>query len=142
MVRPYRPRALFISTGGNDRGFGYTPSEIMNILATMIDWFRAEFPGAPVYCFTEMPFFKRPEASQCHIKAYNALLRDYCAEKEGVHVIDMVEAPFFYEGSEDIGNLALVREDVYDEDNVHFNAFGYGMFIEFVRGILEKDGLL
>ena len=54
----------------------------------------------------------------------------------------MFHAPFYFEKAEDIGNPDLVREDIFDDDQVHFNAFGYGMFIDYLRGVLEKEGLL
>jgi lysophospholipase L1-like esterase len=145
MVRPYRPRALFISTGGNDRGFGYTPSEIMNILATMIDWFRAEFPGVPVYCFNKIPAYKDKEQENertRHRKEFSELLGGYCSEKEGVHLVDLSRAPFFYEKPEDIGKFNLYRDDMFDEDGVHYNAFGYGLFIDYLRDMMEREGLL
>lgn len=145
LVRPYKPRALVISTGSNDRTFGYSPDEVMNILAIMIDWFRADFPGAPIYCLKAMPSIKhkgQDNDSTRFKKEFNELLETYCAEKKVVRIIDLYHAPFYFEKPEDIGNTELVREDIFDDDQVHFNAVGYDMFIDFLRGILDKDGLL
>ena len=145
MVRPYKPRALIVSTGGNDKTFGYTPSEVMNILATMIDWFRAEFPGVPVYCFNKIPAYKdkdQENESTIYRKEYSELLRGYCSEKEGVHLIDLSRAPFLYKTPDDIGHYNMYRDDIFDEDGVHYNAVGYGLFMDFVRGVLENGGLL
>jgi lysophospholipase L1-like esterase len=145
MVRPYKPRALFLATGANDRGFGYSPSEIMNILATMIDWFHAEFPGVPIYCFGRgRSFFDKDPNSQknLHRKELRELLIDYCSEKKDVHLVDMYYAPFLYKTAEGIGDPTMYRDDIFDDDCVHYNALGYALLIDFLRDLLEKEKLL
>ena len=145
LVRPYKPRALIISTSSNDRTFGYTPAESINIMATMIDWFRAEFPGVPVYCLKKMPGIKnkgQENDATRYRKECNEYLEEYCADKKDVHIIDLFGAPFYFEKPEDIGDPDLVREDIFDDDQVHFNAFGYDLFINYLRDLLEKEGLL
>ncbi len=145
LVRPYAPRALIISTGSNDIGFGYSPAESMNVTATLIDWFQAEFPDAPVYVFKKMPGIKN-KGTVNHVtrfrQEYNEYLEDYCARKEGVQIVDLYQAPFYFEKPEDIGDPEMVREDIYDTDRVHFNKMGYEMFIDYLRDLLQKEGLL
>lgn len=145
LVRPYAPRALFLATAGNDIGFGYSAAEIMNIEATLIDWFQADFPGAPVYCFGRTPTLKRKGVVDAFVRIgleYNDLLKDYCAQKEGVTYIALNEAPCYFEKPEDIGDYNKVWDDVYDTDQVHLNKMGYGRFMEYIRDLLEKEGLL
>lgn len=145
MVRPYKPRAMVIFTGGNDAGFGYSAADSLNIIATMIDWFQADFPGAPVYCMTIVPQLKKVgEVSYTTRRRdeYNELLEDYCAEKEGVSVIRMQDAPCYFEKPEDQGDYNKVWEAVYHEDRGHLNAFGYSRFMDFIREFLDREGLL
>lgn len=145
LVVPYKPRALVIYTGGNDASYGYTAAESMQILATMIDWFQADFPNAPVYCMTIVPqLSKVGEVSYFTRRRdeYNRLLEDYCAVKDGVKIIRTLEMPCYFEKTEDQGSYDRVWEKVYHEDRGHLNAVGYGRFVDFFRDYLEKEGLL
>ena len=145
MVRPYAPRALVIYTGGNDMAFGYQPEESMNILATMIDWFQADFPDAPVYCMSQVPQFKKAGLKDRSTRLrdeLNILLEDYCAKKEGVKMIRMVDCPVYFEKPEDIGDYDKAWEAVFDTDQGHLNAIGYNRFMDFFRDYLEKEDLL
>ena len=54
----------------------------------------------------------------------------------------MQDAPCYFEKPEDIGDYDKVWEKVYDTDQGHLNAFGYGRFMDFIRDFLEKEGLL
>ncbi len=145
LVRPYAPRALILATGANDIGFGYSPAEVMNILATLIDWFQAEFPGVPVYCIKRMPGIKHKGQVNHftrHRDEFNELLVDHCAKKDNVHILDQYQVPLYFEKAEDIGDPDQVREDIFDTDQVHFNALGYKMFIDYLRDVLQEEGLL
>ena len=145
MVRPYAPRALVLASGANDIGFGYSPAEVMNILATLIDWFQADFPGAPVYIIKKMPGYKnmgQTNHSTRHRKEFNELLDWYCAKKEGVSLISQFEMPFYFADPADIGDPDKLRGDIYDTDLSHFNALGYKLFIDYLQERFEKEGLL
>ncbi|MBQ8894950.1 MAG: hypothetical protein IJ043_11165 [Clostridia bacterium] len=145
LVRPYAPRALVISTGGNDFGYGYSPAEVLQILATLIDWFKADFPGAPIYCFKKIPCLKNKgldNHSNRHRSETNQLLEEYCAEKGGITLLSQREMPFYYADPADIGDLSKTREDIYDADQVHLNAEGYAMFIDHLRKTFREEGLL
>ena len=145
LVRPYAPRALVLSTGGNDIGFGYSPAEVMNILATVIDWFQAEFSGAPVFCIKKMPGLAsvgKETYNTRHRKAFGEILEAYVKEKEGVRLIDQWKMPFYFANEEDIGDRHKVRPEIYDTDGGHFNALGYRLFIDYMKDVFEKEGLL
>lgn len=145
LVRPYKPRALVISTAGNDFGFGYGAAEVMQILATLVDWFQADFPGAPIYIFKKIPSLKnKGRINYANLLRFetNQLLEDYCAEKEGVFLLDQREMPFYYMDPADIGDLSKTREDIYDEDQIHLNAAGYGLFIDHLRQVFGQEGLI
>lgn len=144
LVRPYAPRALIVATFGNDLGFGYTAEEGIHILATMIDWFQADFPGVPVYVFKRAKGLKSLGQENQNTRTrteFNGYLEDYAAEK-GVHLIDQCQIPFYFPTPEDIGNPDVRRHDIFDTDQVHFNAEGYRLFIDYMREFLEKEGLL
>lgn len=144
LVRPYAPRALVLSTGSNDIGFGYSAAEVMQILATLIDWFQADFPDAPVYCIKKILPLKHKGAvnhSTRHRQETNQLLEEYCAEKQGVRLLDQFEMPFcFEEGA--VGDPERVRADIFDPDQVHLNAEGYALLIGYLQRFFHQEGLL
>ena len=141
LVRPYKPRALVLVTLSNDIGFGYSAAEVMNIEATLIDWFQADFPGAPVYCLNRTPTLKRKGTVDYYTRIsteYNRLLEGYCAEKEGVTYVPLQNAPCYFEKLEDIGDYDKVWDAVFDTDQVHLNAMGYARFMDYIRDLLDE----
>ncbi len=129
MVRPYAPRALVLATGSNDIGFGYSPAEVMQILATLIDWFKADFPDAPIYCIKRpaAPKHKDPQARAIlHRAEFNRLLEEYCAETDGVSLLE----------------IPVYSQELHDTDLVHLNAEGYRLFIEHLRTFFQTEKLL
>ena len=145
LVRPYAPRALFLVIGGNDMGFGYSASEIMNVMATLIAWFKADFPGAPVYWMGRTPTLKRKgvvDGTTRRMVEFQEYVEDYCAKKEGVTYVPLNEAPCYFEKPEDIGDIDKIWDDLFDTDQVHLNKLGYERFMDYIRDLLEKEGLL
>jgi lysophospholipase L1-like esterase len=141
MVRPYKPRVLVLATGGNDIGNGYSPEDIMQILARIIDWSQADFPGIPIYCVGPCPTLKGKGVKDYATKKrdeFDDILETYCAKKEGVTYISMVNQPFFYENAEDVGDRHKVREDIYAADRGHLNPKGYAMFMDFIREYFDE----
>jgi hypothetical protein len=51
--------------------------------------------------------------------------------------VPLEKQAFFFENPEDIGDYDKIREDIYHEDKTHFNPMGYGMFMDFVRELLD-----
>ena len=140
MVRPWKPRALVLTTGANDIGFGYTPLEVMEILARIVQWAQADFPGIPIYCFNGKPMLKHKGQKNVSTRArneYNEFLEAFCARTENCIYVPLEKQAFFFENPEDIGDYDKIREDIYHEDKTHFNPKGYGMFMDFVRELLD-----
>lgn len=145
LVRPYQPCALVLSTAGNDFGFGYNAAEVMNVTATLVDWFQADFPDAPVYIFKKIPCLKnKGQVNRSNFLRFefNDLLEEYAAEKEGVFLLRQQEMSCYYADAADIGDLSKTREDIYDADQVHLNAEGYALFIDQLRKVFHADGLI
>ena len=139
MVRPYKPRALVLATAVNDFFAGYSPKEVMEIEARIIQWAQADFPGIPIYCFSYMPgilYKGEKNIFTRYRKEYDQLLKDFCNRHENCRFVSLIDQPFYFENPEDIGNHDKVREDIY-RDRLHFNAKGYAMFMDFVRELLD-----
>lgn len=153
MVRPYKPKALVLATAANDFGFGYFPKDVMDIQARLIDWFKADFPGAPVYCMNYLPNCK-DNLQKIYLNAraqYNELLEDYCKKNDCTYIA-MEKIPFLYSKAgdsdayqlnpEDIGDYSKIKKIHYVGDQVHFNPAGYQKFIAWFRDFLDQEGLL
>jgi len=140
MVRPYAPRALVLATMSNDVGFGYGAKEIMEILARIIQWAKADFPGIRIYCFNEAPTLKhrgKPDVYTRIRAEYNELLKDFCDRTEDCIYVPMEQQAFYYADPADIGDYDKAREDIFAHDGVHLNPLGYSMFMDFVRALLD-----
>ncbi|MBR2615978.1 MAG: hypothetical protein IKC69_04810 [Clostridia bacterium] len=140
LVRPYEPRALALATGGNDIGFGYSAKDIMEVEARVIQWAQADFPGIPIYCFAAGPSLKNKGEKNISTRVraqYNGFLEDFCRRNENCHYVSLVDAPFYYENPEDVGDPDKVREDIWAPDQGHFNPKGYTLFMDFVRDLLD-----
>ena len=145
LVRPYQPRALFLHVGSNDLSYGYSVAETMDRIGLLVDWFRKDFPEAPIYLMNRTPA-PGSLASDKRIKGnreeYNRLIEWLCAQREGVKLIKLNELPFLFENPADIGNYEKVREDLHDPDQKHLNRCGYEMLMDWYRDYMEKEGLL
>lgn len=140
MVLPYKPRVLALWTASNDIAYGYNAYDIMQILARVIDWARADFPDIPIYCFCGgySPKHKGKETNFHRInREYKEYLEVYC-QKKGCHFVDMSKAPFYFDDPADMGDRDKIRLDIFDEDDTHLNAVGYHLFFDYIREILDE----
>ena len=140
MVLPYKPRALVLATFSNDIGYGYGVKDIMEILARIVQWAQADFPGIPVYCFNAGPTLKNKGQKNVSTRArkeYNEYLEIFCSRTENCHYVPLEKQAFYYETPEDIGDYDKVREDIFHADQVHLNPKGYTLFMDFVRELLD-----
>ena len=142
LVRPWKPRALLLACGGNDLSIPYSPRDIMELQARIIQWAQADFPGIPIYCFNRnpAPSWKREIATsraKCLRLEHNAFLEDFCARTENCHYVAQQNMPMFFENPEDVGDYNKVRDDIFAEDGVHLNPMGYGLFMDAMRELLS-----
>ena len=140
MVKPYKPSALVLATGNNDFIYGYSPVEVMEILGRIVDYTQADFPGIPIYIIACMHSLKRKGEISAFTRQrdeFNRILKIYCQQKPGCRYFCMADHPFMYDDPKDAGQYDRIREDIYVEDQVHFNPEGYRLFMGFVRDMLE-----
>ena len=67
---------------------------------------------------------------------YNEFLEAFCARTENCIYVPLEKQAFFFENPEDIGDYNKIREDIFVEDG-HLNPKGYGLFMDFVRELLD-----
>lgn len=140
MVLPYKPRALVLTTMSNDIGFGYSAKDVMEIQARIINWAQADFPGIRIYCLSTYPELKYKgitNATTRILDEYDRYLEFFCSHTENCIYVPMDKAAFFYSDPADLGNPDKIREDIFADDQVHLNPAGYGMFMDFIRDLLD-----
>ena len=150
LVRPYKPKMLVVSVGDHDMGYlnwEYSPEEVMANLARLCHWAKTDFPGMPIllleYQVCARDKWHGSERDEwvypyhC-IRRYNDLVRQFAATTENVHALTLWDKPEFFETAEDVGNPRKIREDLYEEDELHFNAAGYELLAGFVRPEVDK----
>jgi hypothetical protein len=134
MVRPWKPRALVLKVYNNDRDVNYAPDEIIFLQSRLLEWARTDFPGIKLYVCDAQPLLldkDRKNTWYYHQKEYNELLEQYCARHNDTTMVWQSRNPDLYLNPEDIGDYTKVREDLFIEDQVHFNAEGYEIYKNF-----------
>lgn len=148
LVRPWKPRALVIATYGNDGMYGYSPEQVMDVVARLLHWARTDFPGIRLYLVEDHP---KPMGKDTTMKdmwnstkqrrdKYLEMLHVYAQSHEDTKVIRLWNCPELFETPEDVGNFRKVRDDLFVEDKVHPNQAGYDIlkkiFLEALDDIL------
>ena len=129
-VKPWEPRAIVLRFFPNDVSFGYTPDEIVSMLAQFCNWARADFPGVKLYLCDAMPHkqFINNGTWKTLAKQFNKLLKEYCSCYEDCTYVSQSAWPGFYSDPADAGDYGKIRQDIWVEDNVHMTQEGYDMY--------------
>jgi len=146
MVRPWEPRALVLSTLGNDGMYGYSPEQTMTNVAKILHWARTDFPGIKLFLVEPHP---NPKAKETTLpdkwnnglhkrRSFIEMLNAYEQLHEDTTVIRLWNQPELFETPEDVGNFHKVREDIFVADKVHPNQAGYDIFGRIFREALDE----
>lgn len=140
MVKPYKPRALVLATMDNDTGFGYSAKDVMEILARIVHWAQADFPGIKVYCFSAGVSTKHKDAVNIYTRKrdeFNQYLKMFCQYTENCTYVPFNEAAFLYEDPDCVGDYNKIREDIFMPDQNHLNPEGYALFMDYIKELLD-----
>lgn len=134
LVRQYEPRALVLLSFGNNLENGYTPGEMMTLLARICGWARADMPGIRIFLCDVRPWaaYQDNTAWRGQVHVYNRLLDEYAAKYEDTVVLKHRESPLFFEEGF-VGDYSHPRQDIFVEDNIHYNQKGFDLYGEFFR---------
>lgn len=139
MVKPWAPRAVVLRFFPNDIQAGYSPVEIMYLIAQFCNRARADFPGIKLYICDAMPH-------KCcannliwirYSQQFNRLVREYCDCYEDCFCVAQSTWPGFYNTSADAGNYAKVRDDIWIEDGMHLTKDGYAVYRDLFLDALD-----
>ena len=140
-IKPWAPRALVISIVHNDRGWGYSPNEIMTNLAKLLAAARTDFPGIRLYLCDARPTLKyNNDFVTRFCEEFQQLCREYCARHKDTKMICHADCAGFWKDPADAGifDREKIREDIYVEDEIHFNQLGYDIYKDFMTNVLAE----
>ena len=146
MVRPWEPRALVLSTLGNDGMYGYSPEQTMTNVAKILHWARTDFPGIKLFLVEPHP---NPKAKETTLpdkwnnglhkrRSFIEMLNAYEQLHDDTKVIRLWNQPELFETPEDVGDFHKIREDIFVADKVHPNQAGYDIFGRIFREALDE----
>ena len=124
VVTPLKPRAIVISTGGNDIERGATAGEISGNFQKMVEAVRKDLPNTRVVVFGVKPY---PAIANkiAEVQKTNVLLRTYAERSKDVVFIDVEKIV--------LGPDGKARGDLFREDGVHLTPAGYKLYTAALR---------
>ena len=139
-VLPWKPRALVLLSYANNSTQGYSPSEMISLLARLCDYARHDIPGIKFYLCNVRPLlsYVGNPAAILRAEEYNFLLEAYCKKHDDCIYVDHTKFPLFYNTPEDAGGYENLREELFVEDKVHYNQKGYDVYKKFFLEILDE----
>lgn len=124
---------------GNDLAAGYAPSEVVALLARVMEYARKDFPGIKLYTYNRLPNVRTKTANEVRRAQYmefNQLIKEYCDKHDDVTLIDFLTFPaLFQEGH--VGDYEYQRPELYVEDGAHFNQTGYDVYRDIFLEVLD-----
>ena len=63
-----------------------------------------------------------------------ALIISFCG---CTNTSSVTKQAFYFDDAENIGDYDKIREDIFYTDHVHLNPKGYGLFMDFIRELLD-----
>ncbi len=115
MLIPYNPKAVIISSGGNDASGGAPTSQIVAELKAYIESLQADLPGVPIIylCNWLSPSAEANLSNKNTRLQMNEQMKAYCESKENVYYLDTSAVTTWENAS------------VWLADRMHMNAAGY-----------------
>ena len=133
MLVPYNPKAVIISTGGNDASGGVASDQIVAELQAYIESLQRDLPGVPIIyiCNWLSPSATSNLSNKNTRLRVNDRMSRWCAEQENVWYLD---------------TLSVTNADdpaIWLADQIHMNASGYEkvapLFLELLDEIFPQE---
>ena len=139
MVKPWEPRAIVLRFFPNDVICGYSPAEVVYLLARFCSWVRADFPGVKLYLCDAMPHkrYINNIIWQRLANQFNKLLKEYCDANDDCVYVCQSAWPGFYTDPADAGDYSKIRQDIWVEGEMHFTQEGYDIYRDLFLNALD-----
>jgi lysophospholipase L1-like esterase len=129
VIFPYAPGMIFFRAGGNDLWSGKSPEQVFADFKEFVKTVHARLPETKIIFISWSP---TPSRWRQHEKerTLNALVADYIRGKPFLQYIETYDLP--------LGADGRPRPELFEADQLHFNAAGYKLLAERVRPFLPK----
>lgn len=124
IVIKYRPKQIYLNTGGNDLHAGRTPEEVLAAFQAFAAKVRQELPKTQLSFLSIPPSPKRWDEVEL-VKKTNRLIADFIAGQTGLEFIDTF--PLL------LGADGQPRPECYVEDKLHLSETGYDVVTSAIR---------
>ena len=132
LVRPYRPRAIFIYAAENDIVNGLTPPEVLADFKAFMDVKRSALATTPVYYISAKASPARLKFARAE-QAANELIQTLARKQADLHYVDIAHA--MWEGGKLFGTL----RPIYREDGIHVTDEGYAILTRMIKPLVAKE---
>jgi len=127
MVRPLAPSVLVYSAFGNYSAFGYSLEETWELAQRVIGYALTDFPGIRVYICGPQWHPKDTEEILARSAKSNCLAKEFAENTPNCYFLNPLD------------HEPLHRNDIFVEDNVHYNQKGYDLYADFFREALKDE---
>jgi hypothetical protein len=129
VIFPYAPGMIFFRAGGNDLWSGKSPEQVFADFKEFVKTVHARLPETKIIFISWSP---TPSRWPQHEKerTLNTLVADYIRGKPFLQYIETYDLP--------LGADGRPRPELFEADQLHFNAAGYKLLAERVRPFLPK----
>ena len=129
IVFPYEPKMIFFRCGGNDIAAGKSPEQVFADFKEFVATVRAKLPDTEIVFMSWSQTIARLKQKDKEA-TYNRLVKAFVAEHPHMQYCDMDDVPLDKNGQ--------VRPELFQSDQLHFNAAGNKLMAERVRPFLPK----
>jgi lysophospholipase L1-like esterase len=127
IVKPYSAKKIFLYAGDNDIARGKTVDQVFKDYKEFVMRVQLDFPETKIVFIAIKPSKKRWDKWP-RMKIVNNMVRDYSQSHNRLEYADL-SAPLINSD----GNL----KDVFIEDGLHLNQFGYSLWQKFLDSYLK-----
>lgn len=116
IIFPYEPKAIYLRSGGNDLWAGLSEEQIFIDFKDFVATVHAKLPKTDIIYISLCPSIKRWKQAD-KTKALNTLVANYIKGKPHLRYIETYDMP--------LGPDGQPRPELFQKDQLHFNAAGY-----------------
>jgi lysophospholipase L1-like esterase len=129
IILPYKPRMIFLRSGGNDLNAGKSPERVFAEYKEFVAKIHSKLPETEIVFISLSPSIARSKQAEQE-KGLNRLVEEFTRRTPHLKYIETYSMVMGADGQP--------RPELFIADKLHFNDEGYKLLIEHVRPFLPK----
>lgn len=130
IILPYAPKKIFFRAGGNDLANGWSPEQVFGDYQEFTALVHAKLPATEIYFISWSPTPSRWKQHDAE-KKLNSLVAAFSHGKPWLKYIETADLPLGADGKP--------RPELFQADQLHFNAAGYRLLADRVRPFVTNS---